>query len=125
MRAPLGSGWSRAAAATLIGLVLPAATARAQTASQITPPSFSPTIQSFGGGLSIPDGVGLQAPEGAERLSVRVRTVRVEGATGALAAESAALVARLSNRTVTAAEIFAAARALEQASSTGATSASS
>ena len=115
MRAPLGSGWSRAAAATLIGLVLPAATARAQTASQITPPSFSPTIQSFGGGLSIPDGVGLQAPEGAERLSVRVRTVRVEGATGALAAESAALVARLSNRTVTAAEIFAAARALEQA----------
>ncbi|WP_375454852.1 ShlB/FhaC/HecB family hemolysin secretion/activation protein [uncultured Methylobacterium sp.] len=63
----------------------------------------------------IPEGQGPEAPAGADRLTVRVRRVAVEGGLPALAGTTAALQARLSGRTVTAAEIFAAARELEQA----------
>ena len=41
--------------------------ARAQTASQITPPSFAPNV-GRGGGLAIGGGGGLAAPAGAEKL---------------------------------------------------------
>ncbi len=86
-----------------------------QTASQITPPSFSPPLQRQGGAIAIPEGQGLEAPPGADRLSVRVRRLDVQGDLPALAGATAEVEARLSGRTVTAAAIFEAARALEQA----------
>lgn len=96
-------------------LALTAAPALAQTASQITPPSFSPPLQRQGGAIAIPEGTGLEAPPGADALSVRVRRLDVQGGLPALGAATAALEARLSGRAVSAAEIFAAARELEQA----------
>ena len=87
----------------------------AQTASQITPPSFSPPVQGRGGGFVIPEGQGQQVPPGADRLSVRVGRVAVAGGLPALAGRTAAIVASLNDRTVTAAALFAAARDLEQA----------
>lgn len=87
----------------------------AQTASQITPPSFSPQPQAAGGGFVIPQSQGLAAPPGAEKLTVRLRGVVLEGGLPALAEAAAALRAHLSGRTVSAAEVFAAARDLEQA----------
>lgn len=89
--------------------------AQAQTASQITPPSFSPSLQRSVGGLAIPEGVGPTAPAGAERLSLRVGRLRIEGGTQAPDRRAAELAARLSGRTVTVADLFAAARDLEQA----------
>ncbi|TGE00512.1 ShlB/FhaC/HecB family hemolysin secretion/activation protein [Methylobacterium nonmethylotrophicum] len=99
----------------LAGALLVTGPALAQTASQITPQSFRPALQSQGGGLVIPEGPGLEAPAGAERLTVRLRTVAIEGTLPDLADPTQDIVAGLSGRTVTAAELFAAARALEQA----------
>lgn len=65
--------------------------------------------------MVVPENVGPESPPGSERLSLRVRQVQVEGTFPELAAETAAIVTRLSGKTVTAAEIFAAARELEQA----------
>jgi hemolysin activation/secretion protein len=89
--------------------------ALAQTASQITPQSFRPPLQSQGGSLLIPEGPGLDAPAGAERLSVRVRAVQVDGTLPDLADATRAIVEPLAGRTSTAAELFAVARDLEQA----------
>lgn len=89
--------------------------AQAQTASQITPPSFAPPLRGAGGGLTIRDGAGTQTPPGADTLSVRVSSVRIEGGAGTAPAEAEAIAARLSGRTVSAAAIFEAARDLEQA----------
>lgn len=104
-----------ALAAALAATLLSAGPALAQTASQVTPPSFNPSLQSRGGGFVIPESQGPQAPAGAGRLSVRVRRVAVEGGLPELASKTAAIEGRLSGRTVTAAAIFAAARELEQA----------
>jgi len=86
----------------------------AQTASQITPPSFAPNIQR-GGGLVIPGGGGLAAPAGAEKLSVRLSGVSIKGGLPELEPATAALEAKLTGRKVTGAEVFAAARDLEAA----------
>ncbi|WP_407531040.1 ShlB/FhaC/HecB family hemolysin secretion/activation protein [Methylobacterium oryzisoli] len=94
---------------------LAAAPALAQTASQITPPSFSPPLQRQGGAIAIPEGQGLDVPAGADRLAVRVRRLDVQGGLPALAGPTGAIAARLAGRTVTAAEIFTAARELELA----------
>ncbi|TPM37012.1 ShlB/FhaC/HecB family hemolysin secretion/activation protein [Mesorhizobium sp. B2-3-4] len=87
--------------------------ALAQTASQITPPSFRPPPQANTPGVSIPEGSGLEAPAGAEKLKVKLRDVRVEGSLPEMAEATRKIVAGLAHRTVTAAEIFAAAKALE------------
>lgn len=89
------------------------AVAFAQTASQITPPSFRPPPQADTAGVSIPEGSGLEAPAGAEKLRVKLADVRVEGGLPDMAEATRKIIASLAHRTVTAAEIFAAARALE------------
>ncbi|KQP30483.1 hypothetical protein ASF49_13285 [Methylobacterium sp. Leaf104] len=88
---------------------------RAQTASQITPPSFSPPLQRSGGGLAIPDGIGPAAPAGAERLSLRVGRLHIEGDRPAPGPIAGDLAARLSGRAVTVADLFAAPGELERA----------
>ena len=86
----------------------------AQTASQITPPSFAPSVRT-GGGLVISGGGGLAAPAGAEKLFVRLAGVSVKGGLPELTGATAALEARLTGRKVSGAEVFAAARELEAA----------
>lgn len=91
-----------------------AATAIAQTASEITPPSFQPPEQRLSGSLVFSGEPGLVAPEGADRLTVRIAEVDVEGGLPELRNSEDALRERLSGRTVRVSEIFDAASALEQ-----------
>ena len=93
--------------------LLPAA-AQAQTASQITPPSFRPNLERTGG-FALPGTPGLATPPGAEKLFVRLSGVSVTGRLPVLGAETAALEARLMGHKISGADIFAAARDLEAA----------
>lgn len=95
--------------------LLGAAPARAQTASQVTPPSFRPNQNSVGGALVFSGQPGLGTPAGAERLSVRLSGVTVENLPPDFAGEARALEDRLVGRRLPASEIFAAARDLEAA----------
>ena len=92
-----------------------ASPALAQTASQITPPSFRPADQRAGSSVVFSGRPGLGTPAGADKLNVRITGVTIEGGLPELAAEQAAIQARLSGRRVPASEIFAAARDLEAA----------
>lgn len=85
----------------------------AQTASQITPPSFRPAPQANAAGVSIPESSGLEAPAGAEKLKVKLSGVSVEGGLPEMADATRKITAGLAHRTVTAAQIFAAARQIE------------
>lgn len=100
----------------IAGLALAAGSsaASAQTASQITPPTFAPNLER-GGGFAIQGGGGLAAPAGAEKLFVKLAGMDVEGGLPALEAATVALRARLAGKRVSGAEIFAAARELETA----------
>jgi hemolysin activation/secretion protein len=95
-------------------LLLSPAIAQAQTASQITPPSFRPNMERPGG-FALTGGVGLATPSGAEKLFVELSGIQVKGALPELAAATAELKRRLAGRSVSGAEIFAAARDLEAA----------
>lgn len=87
-----------------------------QTAGQITVPSFRPSLQHPApSALTLPETRTLVAPEGAERLSVRVGRIEVEGALPELADATAAITAPIEGNSVTAAAIFEAARAIEAA----------
>ena len=89
------------------------ASAHAQTASQITPPTFRPPPGPDTAGVAIPESKGLEAPAGAEKLKVKLAAVHIEGGLADMADATRKVAAGLSHRTVTAAEIFAAARQLE------------
>jgi len=96
-------------------VALPFATGLAQTASEVTPPSFQPPLQSMTGTLAFSGAPGLAAPEGAERLSITIGAVAVEGTLPGLEAETRALEARLTRGPIPVSEIFQAATALEEA----------
>ena len=104
-------------ASLAVGLVAGSSSAAfAQAASRITPPSFRPdTAAPSGGSLVFSGQPGLGAPAGAERLSVRLSGVSVEGGRAEMADAQRALQARLVGRRIAASEIFAAARELEAA----------
>jgi hemolysin activation/secretion protein len=92
--------------------------ALAQTASQITPPSVRPVVPVDSRGITISAASGAQAPEGAERLSVRLAGVELTDgdlADADVVAARRALVAALTDKTVTVADIFKVARDLEAA----------
>ncbi|MEF9604983.1 hypothetical protein O4J55_22735, partial [Paracoccus sp. PXZ] len=73
-----------AAIAALAVLALPAGPARTQprppTASQITQDSYQPPMQRLSGSVVFSGSPGLAAPAGADRLSIQLTDVRVEGA---------------------------------------------
>jgi len=84
----------------------------AQTASQITPPSFAPPPPQVDAPIVIPQGLGAQAPAGAEAIEVHLGDVIVERAAvdpGALGE----LREKLVGHPIKLTEVFAAARALE------------
>ena len=102
---------SRAALA-LAGCVVGSA-AYAQTASQITPPTFRPDQLRAGGSVVFSGQPGLDAPAGAERLSIKLTGVKVEGALPGLEADQKALENRLLGGRIPVSEVFSAARDLE------------
>jgi hemolysin activation/secretion protein len=101
----------------LAALALLPAASFAQTASQITPPSFRPNLERQGG-FALPGTPGLATPAGAEKLFVKLSGVSIKGGLRQLAAASAELEARLTARKVSGADVFAAARDLEAAYAT-------
>jgi hemolysin activation/secretion protein len=86
----------------------------AQTASQITPPSFRPNLE-HQGGFALPGTPGLATPPGAEKLFVKLAGVTVKGGFPALAEATKELEAKLTGHPVSGADVFAAARDLEAA----------
>ena len=102
------SGLGIAALTLLPGLAF------AQTASQITPPSFRPDLERQGG-FALPGAPGLATPAGAEKLFVRLTGISIKGGLPQLAAATAELEAKLTGRKVSGADVFAAARELEAA----------
>jgi hemolysin activation/secretion protein len=97
-----------------LSLAMLATFAQAQTASQITPPSFRPDVERQGG-FALSGGQGLATPAGAEKLFVKLSGVQVKGGRPELAGATAELERRLTGRSVSGAEIFVAARDLEAA----------
>jgi hemolysin activation/secretion protein len=90
--------------------------AQAQTASQLTQPDYAPsTVSPVRQGLTLPATTGLDAPAGAEKLEVTPSGLIVTGGLDSMSSETAAIEARLKNRRVSAADLFAAARDLEAA----------
>jgi hemolysin activation/secretion protein len=88
--------------------------AQAQTASQITPPSFRPSLERSGG-FALTGGTGLATPLGAEKLFIKLSGLQIKGGLPELAAATREVERRLAGRRVSGAEIFAAARDLEEA----------
>lgn len=105
--------WS-AAWSVLLGFIS-AHGALAQTASQITPPSFRPDNVQSGSAIVFSGRPGLGTPAGADKLSVRLRSVTIEGGRAELSEAQGAIRTTLEGRKVLAADIFAAARDLEAA----------
>ncbi len=100
----------------LIGLS--AELASAQTASQLTPPTLRPErapLQGLEGTLVFSGRPGLEAPAGAERFSVTITGVTIDGALPQMEQANRAFEQRLVGRPVPLTEIFAAAQELETA----------
>lgn len=111
---PRRARWGLGAAAAVLALPF-AQASLAQTASQITPPSFQMELPRLGGAVVFSGAPGLEAPPGAERLSVALSGVTIEGGLPAMAAAGTALEDRLVGRRVPVSELFAAAQDLERA----------
>lgn len=112
-RKKIFSRYTVASASALVA-VLPVA-AIAQTASQITPPSYAPPAQAeLRAPLALPAETMRTPPEGADTLFVTVKDLTIEG--GRLsAATEARLRERLDGKRVSVAELFAAASEAEMA----------
>lgn len=102
---------SSIAVSTLLGANI----AVAQSASQITPNSFAPTPNASSGGIVITPSDNNQAPENADQLFVELGEVVVEGGAPQFRALEQDIVAELSGKNVSAAQIFGSARTLERA----------
>ncbi len=110
-RAALPSGLVPAS----LAVALTGSAALAQTASQITPETFRPEPPRLEGALVFSGQPGLEAPAGAQDLSVTISEVTIEGALPQMAEANRAVEQRLVGRPVPLSEIFAAARDLEAA----------
>ena len=98
--------------ASILGLAL-LTPAQAQTAGQITPKNFlPPPPPGPPGGFTLAESPQLETPAGADKLTIRIGRVVIEGGFSQLQSANDALVERLSGRKIRASEIFAAARAL-------------
>lgn len=108
-------------AGVVLTLLLSSASASlAQTASQLTPATARPVVRSEDGrGIVIPTTTGPEAPAGADRLTVRLGGLTIEGEDTPGLADVAEtrhrLEAQLVGPRITVAAVFAAARDLEAA----------
>lgn len=95
-------------------LALACVEAQAQSASQITPPSYAPLASQPAAPPQIDADITTAAPEGADKVEVRLGSVQIEG--GAIDAETQrALAERLTGHPIKVSEIFEAAQQLEKA----------
>lgn len=101
--------------AASVAVMAPACLAFAQTASQVTPQSFEPQLQKQNSGIVIPEASGPVAPKGAEKLTVRLKAVKVEGGFPDFAEDEVRVTKSLTGGPVTAAALFEAVGQLERA----------
>jgi hemolysin activation/secretion protein len=106
------AGCLAASAALVLLLHAPAAT---QTASQITPQTFRPDLPRLEGAVVFSGEPGLEPPPGAERLSVTLSGVTVEGGFPDMEPAERVLERRLTEGPIPVAAIFVAAQDLEAA----------
>ena len=99
--------------ALVLALSAVAGAAMSQSASQLSERDFQPPRTPLTGSLSFSGQPGLDAPPGAERLSILIRDVEVEGSLPGLEDEAEVLAARLTRGRIPVSEIFEAATALE------------
>ena len=104
-----------AALAALMAASSVPAVGTAQTAADITPETLAPEPRRLAGSVQFTGAPGLATPAGAERLSVTIRAVTVDGGLAGMAEAEQALTARLTGRAIPVSEIFAAARDFEAA----------
>lgn len=102
-------------AALVAGFLALASAALAQTAGQVTAPSYEPPPQQSAGSVVFSGAPGLKAPEGAEKLSILIKHVTVEDGLPEMAPAQALLETRLTRGRISVAEIFSAAADLEAA----------
>ena len=103
--------WGTAA----LALSVTGGTASAQTVSPVTvtPSTLAPEQSNTGYRLEIPEAGALQAPAGAEKMSVTLTDVQIAGGFPEVAAQTDAVIAGLRNRRVSLAQIYAAASQIE------------
>ena len=102
-------------AGAALSAVLVAEVAHGQAVSPVTvtPQSLAPEHRDSGMRVEIPETGALHPPAGAERLSVALGDVRVEGGFAEVAAQTEAVAQSLRGKQVTLAQIYAAASEIE------------
>ena len=100
-------------AALMAVLVAPAAHGQAVSPVTVTPSTLAPEHRDNGMRVDIPEAGALQAPAGAEMLTVTLGDVRLEGGFADVASQSDAVVQALRGKPVTLAQIYAAASEIE------------
>ena len=101
----------QAGSASLVIVLCLSSPVQAQTASQITPPSFAPTVAPVRVPVAIPDGAGAVAPPGSKALDITLADVTLKGSSDPAALQE--LRATLVGKPVKVSAIFEAARTLE------------
>ena len=99
--------------AAAVVLFLAPLAASAQTAADVTPATLAPDARPLTGSVEFSGDGGLGVPEGADRLSVTIRGLEIEGGFPVMSAAHRAAEARLTGRVIPVSEIFIAAQALE------------
>lgn len=100
---------------TLLTCLLATSQISAQTASELTPPTFQPENQRLSGPVKISAPSVVEAPAGADKLFVALADVALEGALPEMAAVNAELKKYLVGGTIAVSDIFRAAGELETA----------
>jgi hemolysin activation/secretion protein len=104
----------RFAAPALLMLATAPTFAQQVAPSQVTPSTLRPQAQPSAG-IALPASEGLSPPQGAEKLSVKVGRIDVEGTFPELAAATAAITESIRGKTLSVSQIYQAANAIEQA----------
>lgn len=113
----VGAGASSRTVLSVVAVVLCLAplTASAQTAADVTPSTFAPEPRPLRGTVEFTGAPGLGVPDGADRLTITIRAVDIDGAFAEMAEAHRAATARLTGQMIPVSEIFLAAQGLEAA----------
>ncbi len=101
--------------ALALALFLSPLAAGAQTAADVTPPTLAPDARPLSGVVEFTGAPGLGAPDGADRLTVTIRGLEIDGGFAAMTEAHRATEARLTGKVIPVSEIFLAAQDLEAA----------
>jgi hemolysin activation/secretion protein len=103
------------ASASSLGPIAAHAQTGTPSAGQLVPPTLAPEVRSTPAGILLPAPPETGAPPGAEKVTLKVGDIAIEGGDPALAPETKAALEPIRGRTVTVAEIYAAVNAIERA----------